>query len=105
MLVISRQRESGLRQDTIEPAIAPKIIPYGIQFQIAVVNDTKGQLHQFGQFVESSVTVSDHNEYCREIHLAHGTLNCINARRKYLGGAPRMAECLFVLPKPRFSDR
>ena len=58
MLVISRQRDSGLRQDTIEAAIVPKIIPYGIQFQIAVVNDTKGQLHQFGQFVESSVAVS-----------------------------------------------
>ena len=43
---VSRQRQSRLRQDTIEAGIVPKVIPHGIQFQIAVVQ-TKRQLHQF----------------------------------------------------------
>jgi hypothetical protein len=46
MLAVSRQRQSRLRQDTIEAGIVPKVIPYGIQFQITVVQ-TKRQLHQF----------------------------------------------------------
>jgi hypothetical protein len=36
MLATSRQRQSRLRQDTIEAGIVPKGIPHGIQFQTAV---------------------------------------------------------------------
>jgi len=37
LLVISRQRDDGLRQDPIEAGIVSKVIPHGIQFQITVV--------------------------------------------------------------------
>src|SRR5215831_1574569 len=91
-VTVGRQRQSRLGEDTIETRIVPKVIPHGIQFQIAVVYDPKRHLHQFAQFVESSVAVSRHNEHCREIHLAHGTLHCISACRQDFGGATRMAE-------------
>ena len=45
-LAVSGYGQSRLRQDTIEAGIVPKVIPHGIQFQIAVVQ-TKRQLHQF----------------------------------------------------------
>ncbi len=46
MLAISRERQSRLRQDTIEAGIVPKVIPDRIQFQIAM-GKSKRQLHQF----------------------------------------------------------
>ncbi len=46
MLAISRERQSRLRQDTIETGIVPKVIPDRIQFQIAM-GKSKRQLHHF----------------------------------------------------------
>src|SRR5438093_13591812 len=65
MLSVSRQGQSRLRQDTIEAGIVPKIIPHGIQFQIAMVQ-TKRQLHQFASFVESAITLSRLGQPLRE---------------------------------------
>ena len=103
MLAFGCQRQSRLSQNTIEARIVPKVIPHGIQLQIAAVQ-TKRQLHQFAQFLESAITISRHSQHLREPHLTHWTGHCIHARRKDLGRLTRMTECLFVLAERSLGD-
>jgi hypothetical protein len=66
---LTRRRLSGQQG----PGIVPKVIPHGIQFQIAVVDETKRLVHKFAQFVESTIAISRHSQHLREKHLTHWT--------------------------------
>src|SRR4051794_4435233 len=101
---ISSQRQSGFRQDAIEAGILSKVIPHGIQFQIAVVQPER-QLHQFAQFVESAITVSRYSKHLREAHLAHWAGHGIHARRKYLRCLTSITERFFILAEHSLGDR